>query len=120
MLDRCTLVEGDMFSSVPAGADAYIMKYIIHDWPDEKCLKILCACRAGVNDGGKLLVVDNVIKPLGELDWGRVLDLEMLMFPGGRERTEAQFRDLLAGAGWRLNRIISTASPLSILEGVPA
>jgi hypothetical protein len=120
LLDRCKLAGGDMFSSVPAGADAYIMKYIIHDWPDDKCLKILRACRAGVNDGGKLLVVDNVIKPAGELDWGRVMDLEMLMFPGGRERTELQFRDLLAGAGWRLNRIISTASPLSIVEGVPA
>src|SRR5579864_822524 len=83
MLDRCTLAEGDMFSSVPAGADAYIMKYIIHDWPDDKCLKILRACRAGVTDGGKLLVVDNVIKPGVELDWGRVLDLEMLMFQAG-------------------------------------
>lgn len=120
LLDRCALVGGDMFSSVPAGADVYIMKYIIHDWPDEKCLKILHACRAGVNPGGKLLVVDNVIQPGGGLDWGRVLDLEMLMFPGGRERTLEQFRDLLAGAGWRLSRVIPTASPLSIVEGVPA
>jgi O-methyltransferase len=119
LLDRCALVGGDMFSSVPAGADAYIMKYIIHDWPDDKCLTILRACRASVNPSGKLLIVDNVINPSGGLDWGRILDLEMLMFPGGRERTEEQFRDLLAGAGWRLSRVIPTASPLSIVEGVP-
>src|SRR5579864_7603714 len=63
VMERCTLASGDMFSSVPAGADAYIMKHIIHDWPDELCIKILKGCRKGVNSGGKLLVVDNVIQP---------------------------------------------------------
>src|SRR5437016_10951292 len=77
VMNRCTLASGDMFSSVPPGADAYIMKYIIHDWPDDLCRKILRACREGVNPGGKLLVVDSVIKPGNELDWGEVLDLEM-------------------------------------------
>lgn len=120
LLDRCTLTSGDMFASVPAGADAYIMKYIIHDWPDELCLKILRACRRGVIPSGKLLIVDSVIKPGNELDWGKVLDLEMLMFPGGRERTEAQFSDLLAASGWRVNRVIPTACPLSIVEAFPA
>jgi hypothetical protein len=120
VMDRCTLAAGDMFSAVPAGADAYIMKYIIHDWPDELCRKILRSCREGVNPGGKLLVVDSVIKPGNELDWGKVLDLEMMMFPGGRERTEQQFRELLASSGWRLNRVIPTASPLSVVEGVVA
>ena len=62
-MDRCTLASGDMFSSVPAGADAYIMKHIIHDWPDDACVKILKACRQGVNPGGKSLVVDWVIHP---------------------------------------------------------
>ncbi len=120
VIDRCTFVGGDMFASVPAAADAYIMKYIIHDWPDDLCRKILQACRDGVNPGGKLLVVDCVIKRSNEVDWGKVLDLEMLMFPGGRERTEEQFRKLLASAGWRLNRIIPTHCPLSIIEGVKA
>jgi len=65
-MDRCTLASGDMFSAVPTGADAYIMKHIIHDWPDDLCIKILKACRKGVNPGGKLLVVDNVIQPGNE------------------------------------------------------
>ena len=65
VMSRCTLASGDMFSSVPSGADAYIMKHIIHDWQDDKCIQILKACRKGVNSGGKLLVVDNVILPGG-------------------------------------------------------
>jgi hypothetical protein len=120
VMDRCTIASGDMFSSVPAGADAYIMKHIIHDWPDEECLKILKACRKGVNPGGKLLVVDNVIPPGNDFTPGKFLDLQMLIFPGGCERTETQFRELLAAAGWRLSRIIPTQVPESIVEGVPA
>jgi hypothetical protein len=120
VMDRCALASGDMFASVPAGADAYIMKHIIHDWPDDLCVKILSACRKGVNPGGKLLVVDNVIQPGNDFSPGKFLDLQMLIFPGGRERTEKQFRDLLTAAGWRLSRIIPTAASDSIVEGVPA
>jgi copper chaperone CopZ len=120
VMERCTLASGDMFSSVPAGADAYIMKHIIHDWSDDLCVKILTACREGVNPGGKLLVVDNVIRPGNEFSPGKFLDLQMLIFPGGRERTEKQFGDLFAAAGWRLSRIIPTAAADSIVEGVPA
>jgi hypothetical protein len=120
LMERCKLVTGDMFSSVPAGADAYIMKHIIHDWPDDLCVKILKACRKGVNAGGKLLVVDSVIQPGNDFSPGKFLDLQMLIFPGGCERTEKQFRDLLAAAGWRLSRIVPTAAAESIVEGVPA
>jgi len=120
VMERCTLASGDMFSSVPAGADAYIMKHIIHDWPDEVCVKILQGCRKGVNAGGKLLVADSVIKPGNEADFAKFLDLDMLLFPGGLERTEQQFGDLFAASGWRLNRVIPTPSPVSIVEGVPA
>jgi hypothetical protein len=120
VMDRCTLASGDMFTSVPHGADAYIMKHIIHDWTDELCFKILKGCRAGVNAGGKLLVVDAVIHPGNDFDPGKFLDLEMLIFPGGHERTEPQFRDLFAVAGWRLTRIIPTPAGISIVEGVPA
>lgn len=116
---RCEMVAGNMFSSVPAGADAYIMKHIIHDWPDDACVKILKACRKGVNPGGKLLVVDSVIQPGNEFNVGKFLDLQMLIFPGGCERTEEQFRDLFAAAGWRLNRVIPTRVAESIVEGVP-
>jgi len=120
VMDRCTLVSGDMFASVPPGADAYIMKHIIHDWPDDKSLKILRGCRQGVNPGGKLLVVDHVIQPGNEFDPGKFLDLEMLIFPGGKERSESQFRDLFAAAGWRVSRIVPTPSGMSIVEGIPA
>jgi hypothetical protein len=120
LLDRCTLASGDMFSSVPAGADAYIMKHIIHDWPDEACAKILRACHKAVNPGGVLLVVDNVIQPGNEFAPGKFLDLQMLIFPGGRERTEKEFRELLASSGWRLTRVIPTAAGDSIVEAAPA
>ena len=117
-MDRCTLASGDMFSSVPAGADVYIMKHIIHDWPDDACVKILKACRQGVNPGGKLLVVDCVIQPGNDFSPGKFLDLQMLIFPSGRERTEPEFRKLLEASGWKLSRIISTAAGDSIVEGV--
>jgi hypothetical protein len=120
VMDRCTLASGNMFTSVPHGADAYIMKHIIHDWPDELSLKILRGCRAAVNPGGKLLVVDSVIQPGNDFAPGKFLDLEMLIFPGGCERSETQFRDLFAAAGWRLNRIVPTPAGVSIVEGLPA
>ena len=120
VLDRSTIASGDMFSSVPPGADAYIMKHIIHDWPDDLCVKILKACRKGVNPGGKLLVVDCVIQAGNEFSSAKFLDLQMLIFPGGLERTETQFRELLAASGWKLNRIIPTSATESIVEGSPA
>jgi len=119
-MERCSFASGDMFSSVPSGADAYIMKHIIHDWPDEPCIKLLKACRNGVNSGGKLLVVDAVIQPGNDFSPGKFLDLQMLIFPSGCERTEKQFRALFAAAGWQLTRIIPTAAADSIVEAVPA
>jgi hypothetical protein len=116
---RCTFASGDMFSSMPADADAYIMKHIIHDWPDDLCVKILKACRKNVNAGGKLLVVDNVIQPGNDFFPGKFLDLQMLIFPGGRERTETEFLKLFAASGWQLSRVIRTAVPESIVEGIP-
>jgi hypothetical protein len=120
LMERCTFASGDMFSSTPAGADAYIMKHIIHDWPDDLCVRLLKACRKGVNSGGKLLVVDSVIQPDNEFSPGKFFDLEMLIFPSGCERTEEQFRALLTAAGWQLNRIIPTTAADSIVEAVPA
>jgi len=120
LADRCTFASGDMFSGVPSGADAYIMKHVIHDWPDENCIQILKACRKGVNPGGKLLVVDSVIQAGNDFSPSKFLDLQMLIFPSGCERTETQFRELLASAGWKLNRVIPTAAMDSIVEGIPA
>jgi len=119
VMDRCTLQSGDMFSTVPAGADSYIMKHIIHDWADEQCISILKACRKSVNAGGKLLVVDSVIQPGNDFAPGKFLDLQMLVAVGGRERTEKEFREILEASGWKLNRVIPTAVPDSIVEGIP-
>lgn len=119
MLDRCSFAFGDMFECVPEGSDAYTMKHIIHDWPDEQCVALLKACRRAVNRGGKLLVVDNVIQPGNEFSPGKFLDLQMLIFPGGKERTEQEFQNILSAAGWRLTRVIPTCVPESVLEAEP-
>jgi O-methyltransferase domain len=120
VIDRCSVASGDMFSSVPAGADAYIMKHIIHDWTDEQCIQLLKACRNAVNPGGRLLVVDNVVPGGNDFHPGKFLDIQMLLFPGGRERTEKEFRELFASAGWKLTRVITTRVPESIVEALPA
>jgi hypothetical protein len=118
VIDRCSFESGDMFASVPAGRDAYMMKHIIHDWPDEPCIQLLKACRSAVNANGRLLVIDNVIQPGNDFHPGKFLDLQMLIFPGGRERTEQEFRELFEASGWKLVRVIATAVPESILECV--
>ena len=120
VIDRCSVASGNMFECVPSGADAYIMKHIIHDWTDAECIKILQACRTAVNPSGKLLVVDTVV-PLGnDFHPGKFMDIQMLLFPGGCERTEKQFRDVFSAAGWKLSRVIPTAVAESIVEAVPA
>jgi hypothetical protein len=118
-MDRCSCVSGDIFTEIPSGSDAYLMKHIIHDWPDDRCVQILQACRKAVNPGGKVLVVDNVIEPGNAFAPGKFLDIQMLIFPGGRERTEKEFGELFAASGWRLTRIIPTTVPESIVEGIP-
>ena len=115
---RCEVAGGDFFASVPAGADAYMMKHIIHDWDDARCIRILENCRKAMNAGGKVLIVDTVLKPGNDPDFFKILDLGMLMI-SGRERTEQQFRDLLARAGFRLTRVVPTESAVSVVEGVP-
>jgi O-methyltransferase domain len=112
------VLEGAKNGPLKSGADAYIMKHIIHDWPDDRCIQILKACRKGVNSGGKLLVVDNVIHPGNDFSPSKFLDLQMLIFPSGCERTEKQFRALFAASGWQLARIIPTAAADSIVEGL--
>ncbi|MCU1339166.1 MAG: methyltransferase [Bryobacterales bacterium] len=117
--DRCDFIGGNFFESVPAGADAYIMKFIIHDWDDEQATKILANCRKGIRPSGKLLVVDQVVPPRNEPGLAKLMDLEMLVAPGGRERTGPEWKELFAASGFRLERIIPTPAPQCILEGVP-
>jgi hypothetical protein len=118
--DRLRMVEGDMFGSVPPGADVYIIKRIIHDWPDEQCTQILSNCREGVGPNGRLIVVDAVVPGDAEFSPAKIMDLTMMLFVGGKERTEEEFRELLEASGWKLSRVIPTASQLSVIEGLPA
>ncbi len=116
---RCTLESGSFFEGVPAGHDAYVMKYILHDWNDEQCVKILENCRAAMNKKGRVLVVDNVIPPGNDPNWGKLLDMQMLVI-GGRERTKKEFATIFAQAGLKMTRVVPTKCPLSIVEGVRA
>jgi len=116
--DRCETVGGDFLRSVPAGGDAYILKHIIHDWSDEECLRILDHCNAGMAAGGKVLIVEMVIPERNVPALSKFLDLEMLLFLTGRERTEAEYRDLLERAGFELTTVVAAPSPYSVIEGV--
>jgi hypothetical protein len=118
--ERITVQGGSFFKSVPAGADAYIMKYIIHDWNDDQCETILRNCRTAMAPGGRVLVVEHVITAGNKPDWGKLLDINMLALTGGQERTREQFKVLFARAGLRLKRMHRTDSALSIVEAVAA
>jgi ubiquinone/menaquinone biosynthesis C-methylase UbiE len=119
LTERCTLAGGNFFESVPAGADTYMMRHIIHDWDDEKALTILRNVRRVIPPTGRLLVVESVIRPGNDPDFGKLLDLTMLVIPGGMERTEEQYQALYAQAGFALRRIVPTASPVCVIEGAP-
>ncbi len=123
--DRCQLVAGSFFESIPSGGNAYIMKWIIHDWDDDDATRILRNVRAVIPSDGSLIIFDRVLPEritAGDqvLQAGTLMDLNMLVNVTGRERTEAQFRKLLAGAGFRLTSARTTASGLGIVEGAPA
>ena len=118
--ERCEVVGGSFFESVPAGADAYLMKFIIHDWDDAKSARILANCRDAMAPGGRVLVVDRVMQPGNGTDWSKWLDIQMMVGPGGQERTKAEFAALFASAGLKLVRVHPTASAPSILEAVRA
>ncbi|QSQ20726.1 SAM-dependent methyltransferase [Pyxidicoccus parkwayensis] len=118
--DRCELVEGDFFESVPSGADAYVLKRILHDWSDDVCVRILRNCRAAMAPGGRVLVVDTVIPRGNGPHGGKVLDVMMMASLPGRERTEEEFAKLFAQAGLKLSRVVHTPAALSITEAVAA
>ncbi|HKO95542.1 MAG TPA: methyltransferase [Pyrinomonadaceae bacterium] len=118
--NRCELVGGDFFASVPADADGYIMKHIIHDWDDERALKILRNIRNVMKHDGRVMLVESVITASNQPDLGKLLDIEMLVSPGGKERTAKEYDELFARAGLRLTRIVPTQSPYSVIEAVKA
>lgn len=116
--ERCEIIAGDFFESVPSGSDAYILKHIIHDWDDERAITILKNCHRAMVDNAKLLVVEQVIPPDNEPFFGKFLDLNMLvMCPGGCERTENEYRVLFKAAGFQLTQIVPTSN-VSVIEGI--
>ena len=116
---RLETVAGNFFKSVPAGGDAYIMKWIIHDWDNEKSNTILRNCRSQMQANGKLILVDSVVPETDEPHFSKFIDLNMLVMTGGKERTEKEFAQLLAAAGFKLLRVIPTELPTSIIEAQP-
>ncbi len=120
---RCEIIAGDFFESVPAGADAYILRQIIHDWDDDQAIHILKNCRRSLHGQGKLLVVE---RRVGH-DYRQALpvlsvDLQMLVNLGGGERTDEEYGALFAAAGFQLTTIIplNDAAQFTVFEGVPA
>lgn len=117
---RCTVTGGSFFDSVPEGGDAYLLKTIIHDWEEASALTILRNVRTAIAPNGKLLLLELVLPEGTPSHPGMLLDLEMLVTAGGRERTTSEYAELLSRAGFRQTRVIPTAGPMSIVEAVPA
>jgi hypothetical protein len=119
LAERCEAVAGNFFESVPTGADAYVLKQVIHDWDDAPAVAILRNVRQAIQPEGRLLLIEFVIPPGNEPSLSKFFDLDMLVVAGGRERTEIEYRDLFAAAGLALTAIHPTASGQSVIEGVP-
>ena len=118
--DRVKIEAGSFFESVPAGGDIYLLSHVIHDWNEEQCLTILGHCRRVIGPDGRLLIIEMVLTPPDVPHPGKMLDVMMLVGPGGQERTEEEYRQLLAKAGFRLTRVVPTESPVSVVEAVLA
>lgn len=118
LTDRCQLVGGSFFESVPAGGDLYMMRHIIHDWDEEKTSLILKNCHQAMSAESKLLVIESVISEGNQPFGGKFLDLVMLLIPGGKERTEKEYHSLFDQAGFRVEIIVPTSSEVSIIEVV--
>jgi hypothetical protein len=116
LTSRVTIESGSFFEKVPSGGDAYLLSHIIHDWPEDRCLTILGNCRRAMSADSRLLIIEMVLPPGDTPHPGKLLDMMMLVGPGGQERTEQEYNALVAKAGFRLTRIVPTTSPVSIVE----
>lgn len=118
LADRCQAIGGSFFSTAPAGADAYFLRHILHDWNDEQCLTILGHVHRAAPPHARLLVVESIIEPGNGPSFAKLLDLTMMVIPGGQERTESEWRELLSRGGFELQRIVPTAAEVCVLEAV--
>ncbi len=118
---RLEVEAGSFFERVPEGCDTYMMKNIIHDWSDEHCRTILKLMRDKIPSTGRVLVCELMVPDDPGPAPAKMLDIEMLvMTVGGKERTEAEFAELFASAGFKLNRVVTTPTPTCVIEAVPA
>jgi len=119
VLDRVTCQGTDFFAGVPPGGDVYLLSHVIHDWTEDQCVEILGNCRRVMSHTSRLLIVEMVL-PSGDTPHpGKLLDLAMLVMPGGQERTEGEYAALLRRAGFELVRVVPTRSAVSVVEAVP-
>lgn len=116
---RCSYLTGDFFTSVPQGAGAYLLCGVIHDWDDLRAITILRNCRRAMAEKGRVLIVGMVVPDTDAMSFSKLLDLNMLVMTGGRERTRAEFRAVLDAANYELTSIIPTLAPQSIIEAIP-
>jgi hypothetical protein len=116
---RCDVVGGSFFDAVPAGADAYTLMLILHDWEDTAALAILRNCRRAMSPGSTLLIIERLVAPPNEGAETKFSDLNMLVSPGGRERSREQFVDLFRRAGFYLASVVSTGTRLVVIEARP-
>jgi len=119
LASRCEAYECNFFDAVPAGGDCYLMKHIVHDWADDAALRLLRNIRSVIPAGGKLILAEAVLDDSADPHPGKLLDIEMMAFVGGKERTRGEFQSLLHSAGFALERIIPNKSPLCLLEARP-
>jgi SAM-dependent methyltransferase len=120
LADRVVVEATDFFERVPPGGDVYVLSHVIHDWDEDQCLRILGHCRRAIKADGRLLIIEMVLPPGDAPHPGKLLDIAMLVMPGGQERTEEEYHDLLGRAGFHLEQVVPTGSAVSILECVPA
>lgn len=119
VVERCEVVGGSFFDQVPDSGDLYMMKTIIHDWEDDDAIKILKNVRRAMAGDGRVLLIETVVPGPGIKHFAKVLDLEMIVSSGGRERTREEYSKLLEASGFKLVRVIPTAAPLSLIEATP-
>ncbi len=118
--DRVEIVGGSFFEAAPSGHDAYLMSHIIHDWDEQEIATILGHCRKAMKPDGRILIVEMVLPEGDGFHPGKLLDMMMLLAPGGQERTSSEYAALLAANGFRLTKVVPTASAVSIVEAVLA
>jgi len=116
LADRCELVAGDFFEAVPEGADLHLLQQVVHNWDDAEAARLLGNCHRALPPGGKLVLVEMIVPSDNRPSEAHLMDLNMLVNLGGRQRTEAEYRSLLQAAGFRMERAIPTQTPFYVIE----